>query len=324
MTALNSPTTASDKVVELYFRLQKRREARFQQPIGTPGQGVQFRAAVLVEGLLITQPIPTTHGTVYPQVIEVHEGDLRDLMNASLEHFRWPGRVNDEAWNQRLRRNDFSVFEFPQIWAGDETEADALAMAETDKLILTLAYLRYAAPRPIMVALESRTPQRIRFRSLRESYTGNLLGGIMGGESSREVLRVSSAVATAPEVELYVNLHLEARRERQEDSRYFKLWAALETIAINEVPDGAKVFLDDGSQWPDGALLAKRLLAYSNLPDQLASQAANGPTAVTSTTSFVRFMDDVMPQLTMGASSLPILCSKCSRSGIRGLSRRSL
>ncbi len=252
MTALNSPTTASDKVVELYFRLQKRREARFQQPIGTPGQGVQFRAAVLVEGLLITQPIPTTHGTVYPQVIEVHEGDLRDLMNASLEHFRWPGRVNDEAWNQRLRRNDFSVFEFPQIWAGDETEADALAMAETDKLILTLAYLRYAAPRPIMVALESRTPQRIRFRSLRESYTGNLLGGIMGGESSREVLRVSSAVATAPEVELYVNLHLEARRERQEDSRYFKLWAVLETIAINEVPDGAKVFLDDGSQWPDG------------------------------------------------------------------------
>ncbi|BDZ38898.1 hypothetical protein GCM10025863_15120 [Microbacterium suwonense] len=74
----------------------------------------------------------------------------------------------------------------------------------------------------------------------------------MGGESSREVLRFSSAVATAPEVELYVNLHLEARRERQEDSRYFKLWAVLETIAINEVPDGAKVFLDDGSQWPDG------------------------------------------------------------------------
>lgn len=252
MTALNSPRTASDKVVNLYLDLQRRRERRFEQPLGTPGQGSQFRAAILVEGLLITQRIPATHGAVHPQVLEVHDGDLRDLVNASLEHLGWPGRVNDEAWNQRLRRNDFAVFEFPQIWAKDETEADALAMAETDKLVLTLAYLRYAAPRPLMIALESRTPQHIRFRYLREGYTGNLIGGIMGGESSREVLRVRSAISATPEVELYVNLFLEARREKQEDSRYFKLWAVLEMIAINEIPDGAKVFLDDGSQWPDG------------------------------------------------------------------------
>lgn len=252
MTALNSPATASDKVVDLYYDLQRRREARFQQPLGAPGQGSQFRAAVLVEGLLITQRIPTAHGDVHPQVREVHDGDLCDLMNSSLEHLGWPGRVNNEVWNQRMSRNDFAVFEFPNIWAADEGEADALVMAETDKLILTLAYLRYAAPRPIMVALESRTPQQIRFRSHRDVYTGNLIGGFMGGESSREVLRVGSAIATAPEVELYVNLYLEARREKQEDSRYFKLWGVLETIAINEIAAGAKVLLDDGTQWPNG------------------------------------------------------------------------
>ena len=252
LTALNSPNTASDEVVDLYLGLQKRREARFKRPLGTPGQGSQFRAAVLVEGLLITQPISTTYGVVHPQVLEIHDGDLRDLTNASLEHLGWPGRVNDEAWNQRLRRNDFAVFEFPQIWAENETDADTLVMAETDHLVLTLTYLRSAAPRPILVALESRTPQHIRFRSLREGYTGNLIGGFMGGESSRDVLRVGSAITAAPEVELYVNLYLEARREKQEDSRYFKLWAVLETIAINEIPDGAKVFLDDGTQWPDG------------------------------------------------------------------------
>jgi hypothetical protein len=252
MTALNSPKTASDKVVDLYLDLQRRREARFNQPLGTAGQGSQFRAAVFIEGLLITQQIPTTHGVVHPQMLEVNDGDLRDLINASLERLIWPGRVDDEAWNQQLRRNDFAVFEFPQIWAEDETEADALAMAETDKLVLALAYLRYAAPRPIMVALERRAPQHIRFRNLRKSDPGNLIGGFMGGESSREVLRVGGAIAAAPEVELYVNLYLEARREKQEDSRYFKLWAVLETIAINEIPDGAKVFLDDGSQWPEG------------------------------------------------------------------------
>lgn len=252
MTALNSPTTASDKVVDLYFDLERRREARFQQPLGTLGQGSQFRAAVLVEGLLITQQIPTTHGNVHPQVLEIHDGDLRDLTNASLEQLGWPGRVNNDAWNERMSRRDFAVFEFPNIWASDEAEADALAMTETDKLVLTLTYLRYAAPRPIMIALESRTPQQIRFRSLREGYTGNLIGGFMAGESSRELLRVGSAIATAPEVELYVNLYLEARREKQEDSRYFKLWAVLETIAINEIAEGAKVFLDDGTPWPNG------------------------------------------------------------------------
>ncbi|MBA8815851.1 hypothetical protein FHX48_000903 [Microbacterium halimionae] len=252
MTALNSPNTAGDKVVDLYLGLQRRRATRFEQPLGTPGQGSQFRAAVLVEGLLITQPIPTTYGVVHPQVLEVHDGDLRDLTNASLEHLGWPGRVNHEAWNQRLRRNDFAVFEFPQIWAENEIEADTLVMAETEKLVLSLAYLRSAAPRPILIALESRTPQHIRFRSLREGYTGNLIGGFMGGESSRDVLRVGSALTAAPEVELYVNLYLEARREKQEDSRYFKLWAVLETIAINEVPEATKVFLDDGTQWPDG------------------------------------------------------------------------
>lgn len=252
MTALNSPTTASDKVVDLYLSLQRRREARFQQPLGTSGQGSQFRAVVLIEGLLITQRIPTTHGNVHPQVLEIHDSDLRDLMNASLEQLGWPGRVDNETWNHRMSRKDVAVFEFPNIWASDETEADALAMAETDRLILTLAYLRYAAPRPIMVALESRTPQHVRFRSLRDAYTGNLIGGFMGGESAREVLRVGSAVANAPEVELYVNLYLEARREKQEDSRYFKLWTVLETIAINEIAEGVKVMLDDGTQWPNG------------------------------------------------------------------------
>jgi hypothetical protein len=252
MTALNSPTTASDTVVDLYFDLQRRREARFRQPLGTPGQGSQFRAAVLVEGLLITQRIPSAHGDVHPQVLEVHDGDIRARMDASLEHLGWPGRVNNDSWNQRMSRNDFAVFEFPDIWAWDETEADALAMTETDKLVLTLAYLRYAAPRPIMVALESRTPQHIRFRSLRDVYTGNLIGGFMGGESSREIARVGSALTAAPEVELYVNLYLEARREKQDDSRYFKLWAVLETIAINEIAEGAMVLLDDGTQWPNG------------------------------------------------------------------------
>jgi hypothetical protein len=252
LTALNSPTTASDKVVDLYLSLQRRRETRFQQPLGTPGRGTQFRAIVLVEGLLITQQIPTTHGNVHPQVLEFNDGGLRDLMNASLEKLGWPGRVNDEMWNHRMSRNDFAVFEFPNIWALDETQAAALAAAETDKLILVLAYLRRAAPRPIMVALESRTPQHIGFISLRDAYTGNLIGGSMAGESSREVLRVDSAITTAPEVELYVNLYLEARREKQEDSRYFKLWAVLETIAINEIAEGAKVMLDDGTQWPNG------------------------------------------------------------------------
>lgn len=252
MTALNSPTTARDKVVDLYLDLEKRRETRFQQPLGRPGQGSQFRAAVLVQGLLITQKIPTAHGNVHPQVLEIHDGDLRDLTNASLEQLGWPGRVNDGTWNERMSRSDYAVFEFPSIWASDEAEADALAMAETDKLLLTLTYLRHAAPGPLLVALESRTPQQIRFRSLRDGYTGNLIGGFMAGESSRELLRVGSAIATAPEVELYVNLYLEARREKQEDSRYFKLWAVLETIAINEIAEGTKVFLDDGTQWPNG------------------------------------------------------------------------
>jgi hypothetical protein len=252
LTALNSPSTASDRVAGLYLDLQKRREARYGQPLGTPGQGTQFRAAVLVEGLLITQPIQTTHGTVHPQALDVYDGDVRDLINASLEKLGWPGRVNEEAWNQRLHRDDFAMFEFPNIWASDESEADGLAMAETDRLVLTLAYLRYAAPRPILIALESFTPQQIRFRSLRAVYTGNLVGGWMGGESSRELLRVGVALATSPKVELYVNLYLEARREKQEDSRYFKLWAVLETIAINEIAAGAKVLLDNGTQWPNG------------------------------------------------------------------------
>lgn len=252
MTALNSPTTSNNEVLDLYLDLRRRREAQFQRPLGIPGQGSQFRAVVLVEGLLITQRVPTTHGDVHPQVREVHDGDLRDLMNDSLEQLGWPGRVNNEIWNQRMRRNDFAVFEFPRIWASNEAEADALVTAETDNLVLTLAYLRYSAPRPIMIALESRTPQHIRFRSLRDGYTGNLIGGFMGGESSREVLRVGSALTAAPEVELYVSLYLEARREKQEDSRYFKLWAVLEAIAVNEIAGGARVMLDDGTQWPNG------------------------------------------------------------------------
>lgn len=252
LAALNSPTTDADKVVDLYLELQKRREARYLQPLGVPGQGAQFRAVVMVEGLLITQQIPTTYASVHSQVFGVHDGDLRDLMNASLEQLGWAGRVNDETWNERMRRTDFAVFEFPNIWAVNEAEADALVSDETDNLVLTLAYLRYSTPRPIMVALESRTPRHIRFRNLRDAYTGNLLGGSMSGESSGEVVRVRDALTAAPEVELYVSLYLEARREKQEDSRYFKLWAVLETIAINEVADSIKVLLDNGTQWPNG------------------------------------------------------------------------
>lgn len=263
-----------EQIVARHQAISARREATRRQPIGAAGPGLtRFRSAFIVENLLITARIDTRHGSVHPLPIELLLDDLRAAANSTLEMLGWPTRVDDANWNTNMRRRDIAAIEFPEVWASDWDDAFHKTLAEAERTMSAVAFLRHAAPMLALVVLEQDVvPIVSKLRSLRAPYQGNLAGGPPAGESQSAFSIVDLALENDPKFALYVSLYLDAKGESETNSKYFKLWSVLETIAINNVADGQPVALEDGTMWPNGETTGNagprvfELLRSANLP----------------------------------------------------------
>lgn len=247
-----------ENIVSRYQEISSRREGRYRQPIGSSIDGLtRFRTAYVVENLFITQRLDSRHGTVHPLSPAVHSADLRIAVNTALTMLGWPTRANDATWEANMRRNDLAVIEFPEIWASDWDDAYRKSVREAERYMSAIAYLRHAAPQLVMVVLErDGRPITSKMRSLRNPYKGNLVGGFIAGERQSQFLITDLTLETDHKAALYVSLYLDAQRETQPDSRFFKLWSVLETVATNNVAPGQPVTLEDGTPWPNGETTA--------------------------------------------------------------------
>lgn len=243
-----------DEVVVRYAEIAGKREARYRQPLGLQTEGLtRHRAVYIVENLLLTRTLHFQHGSVHPLNLTLHESDLQTATNHALETLGWPSRVDDQGWQTNMRRNDFALIEFPEIWASEWADAERTSLADAERYMSAIAFLRHAAPRLVMVVIEREGPPiSSKMRTFRMPYRGNLIGGPIAGENQGDFLATAEALHADPKSALYLSLYLDARRDADPDSRYFKLWSVLETIAINRIEPGQAVQLHDGTPWPDG------------------------------------------------------------------------
>ncbi|MCD2441556.1 hypothetical protein LQ757_04610 [Agromyces sp. SYSU K20354] len=248
-----------DDIVARHVEITSERESRYRQPMGLQAEGLaRHRVVYIVENLLVTRTLHFQHGSVHALDLTLHESDLRAAVNHALEMLGWPSRVDDEGWETSMRRNDFAVIEFPEVWASDWADAERSSLADAERYMSAIAFLRHAAPRLVMIVIEREGPPiSSKMRAFRMPYRGNLVGGPIAGENQVDFLATAEALNTDPKAALYVSLYLDAQRDGNPDSRYFKLWSVLETIAINRIEPGQAVQLPDGTPWPDGATTAQ-------------------------------------------------------------------
>ncbi|GAA1831752.1 hypothetical protein [Agromyces salentinus] len=277
MSILGSPEPVGrDEIVARYVEITDKRDSRYRQPMGLQAEGLaRHRVVYIVENLLVTRTLHFQHGSVHALDLTLHESDLRDAVNQALETLGWPSRVDHEGWSTNMRRNDFAMIEFPEVWAADWADAERNSLADAERYMSAIAFLRHAAPRLVMIVIEREgPPMSSKMRTFRMPYRGNLVGGPIAGENQVDFLATAEALDTDPKSALYVSLYLDARRDGDTDSRYFKLWSVLETIAINCIESQQAVRLPDGTPWPDGATTSQaaprvfELVRQSSLPQR--------------------------------------------------------
>lgn len=196
------------EVMERYRSINKLRDSRYRQPLGSEGPTTSlFRVFFLVEGLLVSRRTDSRHGSLHPLRESVHHGDRKFAVETSLKMLGWPSTVNEDNWKSRVKRTDLVIIEFPTVWAEDWPEADRLAAQEADRIMNSVAFIRQAAPRKVVVVLERHGPPiRCKMRSLDTTYPGNLATGMLAGESQSRFNTVENAVQSDPKISLYISL----------------------------------------------------------------------------------------------------------------------
>ncbi|TQJ40055.1 hypothetical protein FBY33_2101 [Arthrobacter sp. SLBN-112] len=210
----------------------------------------------LVEGLLITDEMKLPGVRIYGTKNRPGGLDARNLMHETLDALGWPDTAPEDVWTQRFAHDHpVAVVVCPSVYAADVEEADAISSRARDDLLSVMAINRGARGRPTVTWIAQRQSDgtvTTKFRFDHPGYRGNLAGGFVAGENQANLLSQHAAVQNDPVLKLCVDLFGEAVAEQSKDARYFRLWSAMETLAIARVAPDQVVTLLDGSVWPHG------------------------------------------------------------------------
>jgi hypothetical protein len=73
------------------------------------------------------------------------------------------------------------------------------------------------------------------------TYSGNIMGGFLSGESQSQLLKHDRAMHSDPFLGFVLYLYMEAQAEKDLDFAYFRHWNLLETVASERVESGLPV-----------------------------------------------------------------------------------
>jgi hypothetical protein len=242
-------------------RIIAEQEATYSRPLGDPTSASTKKHRVVygLEGVYLTKPMRLPGLTISP--LENRPGGTDDLalMNVALEMAGSTRTIeNQDAWVAGYHSaRPWTSVSFAEVWAADHVEAEAITSEPLAQVISLLALSRGARGKVIAFATEVEDPPgfsgAFKIRQYEPPYRGNLLGGSMGGEHQGTFKRNADSLKRDPILRLSLDLFADAIAEPNVDLRLFRLWSALEILAINRIPSGSPVTLTDGSLWPNGS-----------------------------------------------------------------------
>lgn len=252
----DGPILAEEETQQVYDLLRSECDALFASPIGDPTDSANrlHRVVSVLTGVL------TTRHSVYPGLLTVPlderpvDREHLDLVNGFLGSLKLPVVVDTGKWSlSKSNRYPSTAVLLPQVWAPDFEGAHRLALERIERLQLVLALNRLAKATPVALIIEQRQSDDTstsRVYPLGTHYTGNLMGGVIAGESPEQLAAEFAGLESDPVARLGASLFAEALAETDEDFRFFKHWSALEVLSERYGDDGA-VTLTSGEPWPE-------------------------------------------------------------------------
>lgn len=252
----DGPALTEEETQLIYDGLRAECDALFASPIGDSSDPANrlHRVVSILTGVL------TTQHCVYPGLITLPlderpvDSEHLDLVNRFLGSLKLPVVVDPEKWSSsKSNRHPSTAVLLPQVWAPDFESAHRLAVERIERLQLVLSVNRLAKAMPIALIVEQRQvdgASRSRVYPLGTHYGGNLMGGVIAGESPELLTAEFEGLESDPVARLGASLFAEALAETDEDFRFFKHWSALEVLS-ERYGDGGDITLTSGEPWPE-------------------------------------------------------------------------
>ena len=252
----NSPDPGADEdLVRQYQELRASQDALYEVSLGANDAGQsRFRALAFIEGLLLTKELRVPGARVRPISSKTSDQERLRLVNAVLQDLGWVTRVPENKWVEYAERSShFAIAVAPDIHADNFDSAGAVALDHFQKIVSLMAINRGATGRIVATVLEQEPidgTTNYRVLPPPHTYTGNMIGGLIAGESDREITTKFLGIDADPLVRLCCDLYAEALAERSADAKYLRMWSILEVLSGARIDAGVQVKLSDGSRWP--------------------------------------------------------------------------
>lgn len=258
MSLVNSEAPGAD-LEELMIQVNQLHAIQTQTygvPLGDaqePGT-IEHRALAVIEGLYITATLRIPGAEIRPIEQRPADKERRQIVNDELESLGWPARIPADPWIEAARsRSPMTAIVVPLMWAKDFDEAFTNVRDLVERVIGLLALNRNATGRLVAIVLEQRQPDdsgKSRIYPPSRYYRGNLMGGLISGESQSTLLRQYEASGADPLLRLCCELYAEALADWSIDARFLRLWSILELLSGARIPTDQKVIRRDGTTWP--------------------------------------------------------------------------
>jgi hypothetical protein len=194
-----------------------------------------YEALTLIEGCLVIQPLDIWPGLgIFPVDDSRHRVGIAAVMDDVLATNDWGVRVGTSTWLDREAGNLPLALVQYIIPASTSTEAILFSRVLVDLVIDALALRRGAAATPLVTVMRRRGGDRVEAPFVVESgarqYGGNLLGGVLSGESVDDLSKLLNS-AGDPLVRLWLGARRGIATERDSMFCIHRWWNLVEAIA---------------------------------------------------------------------------------------------
>ena len=192
-----------------------------------------YQAFVFIKDCLITEKMILEHCEIIPwRGLECN--DKLDSLQDFLTHMGLNILEHTAETLSRCKNNQPTVvIHFPIINADNIDIVGEIIEKEGQMLCDLLAVLRDGYP-SMYGSLLLDPSNSTYYKIYDQTYTGNLVGGLIAGEDQDYIKRCMNNLKNNEVLQLYLALYNDARKEKNIEILYFRLWNLLETIALSK------------------------------------------------------------------------------------------
>ena len=201
--------------------------------------GTAYVAVVFLKNCLVTSPQKCETFEIVP-TSGIGASDEIALMDKYLSDSGFEKISDADALSEAVRREQPAAFvRFPQMFATSPGECIQVAVQDARTLSEILALQRESYSTVVGAIVIDAAAGRYWFWLCKPTYTGNLVGGFLGGEDPSLTQHRLAKVRQNESLRFCLKLYRDAVAEQDVEMAYYRYWTILEVIAAAKHLSGA-------------------------------------------------------------------------------------